>query len=148
MSRIYKKDLYKAITQLNVDELSELSKQTKYINFQRGSKTFLRTLIKDATTQEELAYLEEYISTLKQHQDLGVWGLIQQYKEQGDVFRVAYYFLNESGLTDTQILKFFETYETTLYALRTSEEVEQLVDEYKLMEIEIDELRGLNSDEI
>ena len=138
--KILKKDLYTSIKQLDTNKLSELSKQTKYLNFQRGSKTFLRTLVKDATTQQELEYIEEYLDTLKQYQNLGVWGLIQQYKEQGDVFRVAYYFLNESGLTDTQILKFFEIYETTLHALRTSEEVEQLTDEYRIMITELEDM--------
>ena len=136
--KILKKDLYAGIKELNASRLNELSNISKYVNFKTGSKTFLRTLIKDATTQEELKYFKEYIENLTFISQTGEWGLVQQYTEMSETFRIANYYLDQSGLTVAQKLKFFELYENTLYAVEDSEDVEKMTDEFIFNQTELE----------
>ena len=76
---MYKKDLYKIIPSLDTKKLAEISKVSKYVNFQRGTKTAIRNLIKQTKTQQDLQSIAESINSLLETQDKGIEGMIETY---------------------------------------------------------------------
>lgn len=136
MARLRKKEAYDLLRNLEMETLKEISKSSKHVNFQRGSKTALKKAIREAQSQSDIETLKSYMQELTNYQQVGISGMIEMYLDHKN-FRIARFYAKQYGLSDEKTLQLFEQYESTLLAIENSGDIEKLIQEFILEDFEL-----------